>query len=213
MSYGVHVVPLIEYGVAKRTLPGETESGDLHVVQPAGAGVLVGVADGLGHGAEAAAAARAAVATLREHADESLVPLLQRCHRALVGTRGVVMSLAFFQGGAGSMSWVGVGNVECVLVYTARPTRPPRPARTSLVTRGGIVGSELPPLRADVHSIAPGDTLIVATDGIKDGFADGLGTETPPQQLADQILARFAKGTDDALVLVARYLGGPGAWV
>jgi serine/threonine protein phosphatase PrpC len=207
----VHVPPLIEYGVATLTLPGETESGDLHVVQPADTGVLVGVADGLGHGAEAAAAARAAVATLREHAHEALVPLVQRCHRALAGTRGAVMSLAFFQGGDGSMTWLGVGNVECVLLHADLPTRPARPARTSLLTRGGIVGSELPQLRADVVSIAPGDTLIVATDGIKDGFADDLGTETPPQQLADQILERFHKGTDDALVLVARYLGASGA--
>jgi serine/threonine protein phosphatase PrpC len=202
--------PLIEYGVAKRTLPGETESGDLHVVQPAGTGVLVGVADGLGHGAEAAAAARAAVTTVQEHADEALLPLLQRCHRALVGSRGVVMSLAFFQGD-GSMTWAGVGNIECVLLYGALADGPARPARTSLVTRGGIVGGELPPLRADVHAVAPGDTLIVATDGIRDSFADGLSAETPPQQLADQILTRFEKGTDDALVLVARYLGRPGA--
>jgi hypothetical protein len=121
------------------------------------------------------------------------------------------MSLAFFQGGDGSMTWLGVGNVECVLLHADLPTRPARPARTSLLTRGGIVGSELPQLRADVVSIAPGDTLIVATDGIKHSFADGLSAETPPQQLADQILTRFEKGTDDALVLVARYLGRPGA--
>jgi serine/threonine protein phosphatase PrpC len=208
---GVHAVPLIEYGVATLTLPGETESGDLHVVQPVGTGVLVGVVDGLGHGAEAAIAARAAVATLRKHAHEAVLPLLQRCHRALLRTRGVVMSLAFFQGSDGSMTWLGVGNVECVLLYTDLAARPARPVRTSLVTRGGIVGSELPELRAEVLSIAPGDTLLVATDGIKDGFADGLSTETPPQQLADQILARSCKGTDDALVLVARYLGGTGA--
>jgi serine/threonine protein phosphatase PrpC len=183
----------------------------LHVVQTVGTGVLVGVLDGLGHGPEAAAAARAAVATLRKHAHEAVLPLLQRCHRALVGTRGVVMSLAFFQGGDGSMTWLGVGNVECVLLYTNLAARPARPARTSLVTRGGIVGSELPQLRAEVLSIAPGDTLVVATDGIKDGFADGLSAETPPQRLADQVLARSCKGTDDALVLVARYLGGTGA--
>jgi phosphoserine phosphatase RsbX len=204
-------VPLIECGVATLTLPGETESGDLHLVQPVGTGVLVGVVDGLGHGAEAAAAARVAVATLREHAHEALLPLLQRCHRALVGTRGVVMSLALFQGGHGSMTWLGVGNVECVLLYTDLAARPTRPARTSLLTRGGIVGSQLPQLRAEVVSIAPGDTLLIATDGIKDGFADGLSSEMPAQQLADQILARSSKGTDDALVLVARYLGGPGA--
>jgi hypothetical protein len=29
----------------------------------------------------------------------------------------------------------------------------------------------------------------------------------PPQQLADQLLAEYGKATDDALVLVARYMG------
>lgn len=207
----MHTVPLIECGVATLTLAGETESGDLHVVQPVRTGVLVGVVDGLGHGAEAAAAARAAVATLREHAGEAVLPLLQRCHRALVGTRGVVMSLAFFHGGDASMTWLGVGNVECQLLYTDPAARPARAGRTSLVTRGGIVGSQLPQLRAEVISLTAGDTLLVATDGVKDGFADGLSTDMPPQQLADQVLARSRKGTDDALVLVARYLGGPGA--
>jgi len=55
--------------------------------------------------------------------------------------------------------------------------------------------------------VAPGDLLIFATDGIREGFAEGLPTDATPQQLADQILARSGKGTDDALVLVARYAG------
>ncbi|HEX4628981.1 MAG TPA: SpoIIE family protein phosphatase [Gemmatimonadales bacterium] len=198
--------PLIEWGVATLTLAGETESGDLHLVQPTGAGVLVSVVDGLGHGAEAAAAARTAVAALAQNAQPSVLWLLQECHKALVGTRGVVMSLASFDRADGSMTWVGVGNVEGVLAYTDPGARR---ARTSLVTRGGIVGGELPPqLRAEVISITPGDTLIFATDGIKAGFADGLPAELSPQELAELILARHCKGTDDALVLVARYTGG-----
>src|SRR3989442_542063 len=117
---------LIEWGVATLALPGEAQSGDGHVVKPVGTSVLVAVVDGLGHGAEAATAARAAVAALERHATESPVP------------------------------------------------------------------------------------LIFATDGIREGFADGLSPEAAPQHLADQILARHGKGTDDALVLVARYLGGAG---
>jgi hypothetical protein len=55
-----------------------------------------------------------------------------------------------------------------------------------------------------------GDTLIFATDGIREGFTEGLALSDPPQQLADRILARYTKGTDDALVLVARHAGwGP----
>jgi len=39
----VSTPPLIEWGVATLALPGEAQSGDLHLVQPAGTGVLVAV--------------------------------------------------------------------------------------------------------------------------------------------------------------------------
>ncbi len=119
------------------------------------------------------------------------------------------MSLAYLGGVQPSLTWLGVGNVEGVVLYAARPARPARPARSSLVTRGGIIGgAALPELRTDVVPVAPGDLLIFATDGIRGGFAEGLPSDATPQQLADQILARYGKGTDDALVLVARYAGG-----
>jgi serine phosphatase RsbU (regulator of sigma subunit) len=200
---------LIDWGVASLALPGETQSGDLHFVKQVGTGALVAAVDGLGHGAEAAIAARAAVAALERHATESPVPLIERCHRALHGTRGVVMSVAAFGQPDQSMTWLGVGNVEGLLLRGDGAARPGA-ARASLVTRGGIVGSELPRLHPVVLPIAPGDTLIFATDGIREGFAEGLAPEATPQQLADQILARHGKGTDDALVLVARYVGGAG---
>jgi phosphoserine phosphatase RsbX len=160
----------------------------------------------LGHGAEAATAARTAVTTLNEHASESVLALLERCHWALKGSRGVVMSLAFAHP-LDTVTWVGVGNVECMLLHPdAGPSR--SAPRAGLITPGGIVGSELPQVRAQVVPIAAGDVLILATDGIREGFSDGLPLDAPPQQLADHILSRHAKGTDDALVLVARYRGG-----
>src|SRR5213593_1889036 len=200
---------LIEWGVATLALPGETQSGDRHLVKPVGSTVLVGVVDGLGHGAEAASAAQAAVAVLERHATESPLRLIERCHRALQGTRGTVMSVALFARRERSMTWLGVGNVEGLLLSGDGAARSGSP-RASLVTRGGIVGSALPRLHPVVLPIAPGDTLFFATDGIREGFAEGLSPEAAPQQLADQILARHGKGTDDALVLVARYLGGAG---
>src|SRR5882672_2127618 len=197
---------LIEWGVATLALPGEAQSGDRHLVKPVETGVLVAVVDGLGHGAEAAAAAQAAVAALERHATESPVPLIERCHRALQGTRGAVMSVAVFGRPDRSMTWLGVGNVEGLLLYGDGAARSGSPL-ASLVTRGGIVGSELPRLHPVVLPIASGDTLIFATDGIREGFTEGLPPEAAPQQLADRILARHGKGTDDALVLVARYRG------
>ena len=198
---------LIDWGVASSALPGETQSGDLHLVKPLAGGVLLAVVDGLGHGAEAATAARTAVTTLDEHASESVLALLERCHWALKDSRGVVMSLAFADRRQNALTWAGVGNVECMLFHATAAT-PANPTRASLVTRGGIVGSELPQIRAQVLPLAAGDVVIFATDGIREGFSDGLQFEAPPQQLAEHILSQHGKGTDDALVLVARYRGG-----
>jgi phosphoserine phosphatase RsbX len=200
------VATLLDWGVAAVALPGETESGDLHLVRPVAGGVLIAVVDGLGHGAEAAAAARLAVGAIGRHAHESPLSLFERCHQTLKGTRGVVMSLALIHRADGSLTWLSVGNVEGMLVRADSGGHAAR-ARRALVTRGGIVGSELPNLKPEVLSLAIGDTLILATDGIREGFVEGLPADATPQRQADQILARHRKGTDDALVLVARYRG------
>jgi phosphoserine phosphatase RsbX len=55
--------------------------------------------------------------------------------------------------------------------------------------------------------VEPGDILILTTDGIRAGYVDGLEHVGDTQALADRILGQYAKGGDDALVLVARYLG------
>ena len=57
--------PMAEYGVAKFVLPGEGESGDQHLVCCNENGILVAAIDGIGHGAEAANAAKAAITVLR----------------------------------------------------------------------------------------------------------------------------------------------------
>jgi hypothetical protein len=42
---------------------------------------------------------------------------------------------------------------------------------------------------------------------VRGGYLDLVDIGDPPQQLADQLLSEYGKSTDDALVLVARYLG------
>ena len=197
--------PLIEWGVAALPLAGEAESGDSYLVKLLPHGALLAVVDGLGHGGKAAAAAKTAVAALEDSANESIIAVVKRCHERLRRTRGVVMSLAVFHAPDSTLTWLGVGNVEGLLL---RADAKASPARESVLLRGGVVGCELPPLRASVIPVFRGDTLIFATDGIRRSFAEGLSQNAPPQQIADRILARHGKGTDDALVRVARYLGG-----
>ncbi len=205
-------VPVIEWGVAAQRLAGMDESGDQHFVesfysggQSPSANILVVVVDGLGHGPKAAVVAKKTVAALEGHAHHPLTFLLERCHKSLRGTRGVVMSLASFNSN-GKMTWLGVGNVEGVLLRGGASTVPKKDER--LVLRGGIVGYRLPRLRPVTLPVDRGDTLIFATDGLRSGFTRVQDKRGSPQQIADRIFEEHHRGTDDALVLVARYVGG-----
>lgn len=195
----------IDTGVATLTLPGEPESGDLALVKRVERGVLVAAVDGLGHGEEAAAAAHAAVGAIDRYARESLPELIKRCHAALMGTRGVVVALAYLDPVTKTVTWLGVGNICGILL---RSDGAARHKRVSLVPLAGFVGVEdLHPVERTVP-LARGDTLILASDGIDSDFTDSVRLALDPQAMADDILARHATGRDDALVLVARYVGG-----
>jgi negative regulator of sigma-B (phosphoserine phosphatase) len=196
----------LEWGVAASMPPGESESGDLHLVKSIGSRVLVAVVDGLGRGPEAAAAARAAIDTLERNGESTLPGLLAACHRALAGTRGAVLSLALVDPAAGALTWAGVGNVAGVLLQ-----RGPTGHARGLAARGGIVGGELPRVEPETLALSGDDTLIFATDGINGGFADELPPNDDPKRQAAAILARYGRPNDDALVVVARFVRPRGA--
>ncbi len=200
---GASAHPLLESGYAGIAID-PPESGDLHVVVPLPLGVLIAVIDGLGHGSEAALATRVARRTLEAHASEPISDILRRCHEALRGTRGVVMNLAAFDASLATLTWTGVGNVEGALLRANLSSS----SDEAISNPGGVLGHRLPTLRSAGLPVARGDTLVMATDGIRTGFLDGLDRTRPAQEIAETILARSCRGSDDALVFVARYLGG-----
>jgi negative regulator of sigma-B (phosphoserine phosphatase) len=194
---------LLDWGVAALPLKGESESGDRYVVQFFPGGVLLAVIDGLGHGDEAAAAASAAESILRAQPQEPVIPLVRLCHDSLRATRGVVMSVVSFDTSHGLMTWLGVGNVRGVLRRSGLSSTPPR---EELLLRGGVIGGQIPPLQASVLPVSCGDTLFLASDGIRGEFVRELASQEMSQRTAQVILSRYARGDDDALVLVARVL-------
>lgn len=193
----------LELGVAERALRGEYRSGDRAVLVAYGGGALVAAIDGLGHGSEAADAAAAAAEVMAAHPEEDPAQLLADCHRALSRTRGAVMTLAWFDLDDGRLTWTGVGNVEGRLIHAA--AGPGAPTEGAL-TKGGVVGYNLPSIRVTSAELLVGDVMVLATDGIDSGFARAVVAGGPAQAMADRILAEHGKDGDDALVVVVRYL-------
>ena len=114
------------------------------------------------------------------------------------------MSLARFDATDSSMTWLGIGNVSGLSIHVDDDELP---GQEVLLMRSRVVGGALPALRASVIPISSeGDTLILTTDGVADGFLDEITISDPAQKIADRILSTHTKGTDDAMVLVAHFL-------
>lgn len=196
----------IEWATAGRPLPGEHVSGDQPLaIEIGGGAALFGVMDGLGHGPDAATAALRAVDTLKNARTERLEVLVQLCHRVLGGTRGVAMTLARVDYADSMLSWTGVGNVVANLV--AKDATGVH-IRSSARLAAGIVGYRIPEIRpAQVISLRAGDLIVMATDGITEDHLDHIDFAGSATVIAEEILSKYAKESDDAMVLAARHRG------
>jgi negative regulator of sigma-B (phosphoserine phosphatase) len=197
---------VLERGVAGLAHEGEGRSGDLAVFAPWARGGLVAVIDGLGHGDAAADAAEAAAEVLRREVEREPQALLELCHEELRRTRGAVMTLAWFDLEQRSMTWTGVGNVEARFVRAGAGIDA---RHESPVVLGGVVGYNLPQVRLGTIPLEPGDAVVLATDGVTADFSVSLASGVGAQELAERVLEKHGKGTDDALAAVVRYLGPP----
>jgi serine/threonine protein phosphatase PrpC len=198
----------IEWATASQPMAGQTESGDRAIaVDHDGDLALLGVIDGLGHGAAAATAAQQAAQMLSRTPADPLDVLIGSCHRELARTRGAAMTLAQIDLRADLLRWMGVGNVTATLVARAASGMETRSFARLL---GGIVGYQLPDLPTpEAIAIRPGHLLVVASDGIADDHVAGVDFAASAAATAERILDQYGKSTDDALVLVARHRGLP----
>lgn len=197
---------IVEWSTAIQVREGEIMSGDHYLICREENRVLVAVVDGIGHGPEAADASQRAVSILKTHAAEPLVSLFSLCHHELKNSRGVVMSLAAFDSANNNLSWLGVGNVLGRLLHADKTLLYPE---EELLTYSGVIGHAMPPVLVfSVLPVSKGDVLILATDGVEQDFAKSLHIGRSSHQLANDILSQHSKGTDDALVIVAKYRKG-----
>jgi serine phosphatase RsbU (regulator of sigma subunit) len=196
----------VDWGLAERSRPGEHTSGDLAVAATLPEGLLIAAIDGLGHGVEAALAARAAAEALLEQPTHDLVRLAERCHAALQTTRGAAMALAFVSSARSKLSWLGIGNVEGRVLSGSPIAMAPK---GTLALRSGVLGHEFPGVRTTTLDVRSGDVIVLATDGIEVDFAESIDTSGSAQAICERILAAHAKPVDDALVVAVRHRGEP----
>ncbi len=182
-------------------LRGEPVSGDIHDVLRDAGGWTVLVADGLGHGPQAAEAAHAALVIFRRQAGEAPAAILAAIHAGLGHTRGGAVSVCRLDLVEQMAEFAGIGNVAGAVVAGAQTTR--------MVSLAGTAGHVARKIRSFTYPFAAGSLLLMHSDGIGTSWSfdryPGLAY-AHPSLVAAVIYRDFARVRDDATVLVARTL-------
>jgi hypothetical protein len=191
----------VEWSVATRPKNGHTDSGDFSCVRELDDGVLLVVVDVLGHGSDAAKAARRFLDIIEvDPIGDDLPALFDRCDVLLRSDRGAVMTAVLLRTNEQCIRYLGVGNVQAVVVRGDD-----RAAREWLLIRSGVLGNGLGPLEARALAVRPGDVVVLATDGIHQAYASSIDPLQTVDRIAQTVLDTHATGKDDALVLAARF--------
>lgn len=179
--------------------PGETACGDAWAACLDEGRASVMVADGLGHGPDAARASHAALHEFEDDPFIGLKPGLERAHGALRSTRGAAVCSLRLDADGEALRGAGAGNVVARVVSGAHDR--------SMLTQHGTVGVQMRRVEEVTAAWPPHALVVIHSDGIETRWTPRmllpvLGRDL---SLAAAILLRdHCRGRDDATVVVLR---------
>ncbi|QNB00619.1 ATP-binding SpoIIE family protein phosphatase [Massilia sp. Se16.2.3] len=189
----------VDVGALTVPLVGEDECGDGWGVSCGPTGATLLAADGLGHGPDAAAASRAALAELAHRPQSEPGALVEAAHHALRVTRGAALAAARIDFEHDTIRFAGVGNIGAYVIDGD--------SRRALVSHNGIVGHNMRKVQEFSVPCPPGALCILHSDGIQTQWDldkyPGLLARSPAL-VAAVLMRDFIRRRDDAMVLVVR---------
>jgi serine phosphatase RsbU (regulator of sigma subunit) len=162
-------------------------------------GTALLLADGLGHGASAAAAADEAVRIFREQTSFQPEHVLALLNAGLRSTRGAAAAIALIDAGRREIRYAGVGNMSATIL-TGDSSR-------SLVSHNGTLGLQMRKAQEFVYPWPPGALLVAHSDGLDTHWKleqyPGLFRQDPAL-VAAMLYRDHARPRDDTSVVVCR---------
>jgi anti-sigma regulatory factor (Ser/Thr protein kinase) len=189
----------LEVGAVSVPKNGESVSGDDWGMELDAHRATLLIADGLGHGPDAARAARAARQTLARLPLDSPEALIQACHEALAPTRGAAVAVVRLDPGAGTGTVAGVGNIAGRVHVGA--------AHRNLVSHNGTVGHNVRRIQEFSFPFPRDALLVLHSDGLNThwSLADYPGLAARHAGLIAGVLYRdHDRRRDDVTVVVVR---------
>jgi hypothetical protein len=183
-----------------RAYPGESVSGDAFFIEGTPQGLLIALVDGLGHGPIAAEAAKLALETIRTHASESPVTILEACHQKLLRGRGAAISIVRIDHqGRGTFS--GVGNVS-THIYPHSSKDP------VFLPSAGVIGHRFRPLRETTFRLPNDGVGVLHSDGVSSRLDPIVPLPGTISARASALLSTFGRTTDDPCLVLFAHRGG-----
>lgn len=186
-------------GVVATPFPGEDQSGDSWDAAQSDDRAWLLVADGLGHGPDAALASAAAVRAFRSARGQTPAERLRQLHDELRPTRGAAVAIAEIRTTSRELLYAGIGNIAASIVAPGE--------RRSLITHDGIAGHVAGRIQEFSYPFPAGAQLIMHSDGLTQRWEPdhypGLFARDP-SVIAAVLHRDFSRGRDDATVVVAR---------
>lgn len=179
--------------------PGQDVCGDSWSVAIGAEETTLLVADGLGHGPEAAEASVEAVRLFHRFIGHRAPILLDYIHGGLRATRGAAVSVARFQPASGKIIYAGVGNIAGVVFAGGELRR--------MVSMPGTAGHNARKIQAFEYPFTAG-VVILHSDGIASSWTleryPNLAARHPTL-IAAVLYRDLTRHRDDATVLVAKW--------
>jgi anti-sigma regulatory factor (Ser/Thr protein kinase) len=195
-----HSTHSVETGAVCLPRTGETACGDAWALAQSGDRTVLMVADGLGHGPDAAAASMEAVRIFRNISTLPPADILTDIHAALRSTRGAAVAVASLDPRLRQIRYAGVGNIAASIV-SAGETR-------SMVSHNGTVGHEVRKIQEFQYDWPAGALVIMQSDGLQTHWRldkyPGLAARDPAL-IAGILYRDFTRGRDDVTVLAVRH--------
>ena len=150
----------MELGALSVPYPGERDCGDSWAACEREGKTLLIVADGLGHGTQAATASREAVRVFLERAGLPPAELIRAIHDALRDTRGAAVAVAEADPARSLVTFAGLGNIAGAVI-------PPGVGKAqNLVSHNGTAGHEMRKVQEFTYAWTPEAALVLHSDGL-----------------------------------------------
>jgi anti-sigma regulatory factor (Ser/Thr protein kinase) len=190
---------VLEFGAVSVAKAGETVCGDAWSIKPRLDGAAVLVADGLGHGLQAADAASAAVSSFLTTPFTEPSEALQRADNALRHTRGAAAAVADVRVQHRTLRYAGVGNISAAIISPAGTTRG--------VSHNGTLGHQARYFKDYGYPWPAAALLVLHSDGLASQWAidayPGL-SRRHPSLIAAVLYRDFSRQRDDVTIVVGR---------